>query len=145
MHVQEVKEKQLVDLNGNIMINELKEEARAIQSFLEINCSDNPDEIIDRIKEISSIKARSGVMWAEAKKLYRRKRSSEIANTIINIAKQQYLSATAQNALVESIAEEEAFLVDWLDRINAACTLQTDALRSILSYEKEQLRLTNGY
>lgn len=127
------------------MINELKEEARAIQSFLEINCSDNPDEIIDRIKEISSIKARSGVMWAEAKKLYRRKRSSEIANTIINIAKQQYLSATAQNALVESIAEEEAFLVDWLDRINAACTLQTDALRSILSYEKEQLRLTNGY
>lgn len=145
MHVQEVKEKQLVDLNGNIMINELKEEARAIQSFLEINCSDNPDEIIDRIKEISSIKARSGVMWAEAKKLYRRKRSSEIANTIINIAKQQYLSATAQNALVESIAEEEAFLVDWLDRINAACTLQTDALRSILSYEKEQLRLTTGY
>lgn len=143
--MQEVKEKQLVDLNGNIMINELKEEARAIQSFLEINCSDNPDEIIDRIKEISSIKARSGVMWAEAKKLYRRKRSSEIANTIINIAKQQYLSATAQNALVESIAEEEAFLVDWLDRINAACTLQTDALRSILSYEKEQLRLTNGY
>lgn len=127
------------------MINELKEEARAIQSFLEINCSDNPDEIIDRIKEISSIKARSGVMWAEAKKLYRRKRSSEIANTIINIAKQQYLSATAQNALVESIAEEEAFLVDWLDRINAACTLQTDALRSILSYEKEQLRLTTGY
>lgn len=143
--MQEVKEKQLVDLNGNIMINELKEEARAIQSFLEINCSDNPDEIIDRIKEISSIKARSGVMWAEAKKLYRRKRSSEIANTIINIAKQQYLSATAQNALVESIAEEEAFLVDWLDRINAACTLQTDALRSILSYEKEQLRLTTGY
>lgn len=128
------------------MINELNEEARAIQSFLEINCSDNPDEIIDRIKELSSIKARSGVMWAEAKKLYRRKRSSEIANTIINIAKQQYLSATAQNALVESIAEEEAFLVDWLDRINAACTLQADALRSILSYEKENLRLNNtGY
>ena len=146
MHVQEVKEKQLVDLNGNIMINELKEEARAIQSFLEINCSDNPDEIIDRIKELSSIIARSGVMLAEAKKLYRRKRSSEIANTIINIAKQQYLSATAQNALVESIAEEEAFLVDWLDRINAACTLQADALRSILSYEKENLRLNNtGY
>lgn len=126
-------------------MEKLLQEAKQIQSYLEIECSDNPDEIIDRIKEISSIKARSGVMWAEAKKLYRRKRSSEIANTIINIAKQQYLSATAQNALVESIAEEEAFLVDWLDRINAACTLQTDALRSILSYEKEQLRLTTGY
>lgn len=127
------------------MYENLLKEAEEIQSYLEIECSDNPDEIIDRIKELSSIKARSGVMLAEAKKLYRRKRSSEIANTIINIAKQQYLSATAQNALVESIAEEEAFLVDWLDRINAACTLQADALRSILSYEKEQLRLTNGY
>lgn len=124
----------------------LLKEAKDIQSYLEIECSNNPEEIEERLSAISVYKARSGEMLAQAKKLYRRKRSSEIANTIINIAKQQYLSATAQNALVESIAEDEAFLVDWLDRINAACTLQTDALRSILSYEKEQLSLTKkGY
>lgn len=124
----------------------LLKEAKDIQSYLEIECSNNPEEIEERLSAISVYKARSGEMLAQAKKLYRRKRSSEIANTIINIAKQQFLSATAQNALVESIAEDEAFLVDWLDRINAACTLQTDALRSILSYEKEQLSLTKkGY
>lgn len=127
-------------------MEQLLKEAEEIQSYLEIECSNNPEEIEERLSAISVYKARSGEMLAQAKKLYRRKRSSEIANTIINIAKQQFLSATAQNALVESIAEDEAFLVDWLDRINAACTLQTDALRSILSYEKENLSLTKkGY
>ena len=124
----------------------LLKEAKDIQSYLEIECSNNPEEIEERLSAISVYKARSGEMLAQAKKLYRRKRSSEIANTIINIAKQQFLSATAQNALVESIAEDEAFLVDWLERINAACTMQSDALRSILSYEKENLSLTKkGY
>ena len=56
---------------------------------------------------------------AEAKKRYREKRATEIANTIVNIAKENFLSAKAQNALVDSIAQDEAFLVDWLDRLNA--------------------------
>lgn len=123
----------------------LLKEANVMQDYLEIECSDNPAEVMERLKTISVYQARSGVMLAEAKKLYRRKVSTEIATTIINIAKENYLSATAQNALVNAIAEEEAFLVDWLDRINATCKHQQDSLRSILSYEKENLRLTNGY
>ena len=90
--------------------------------------------------------ARSGQMLAEAKKRLRDKKSSEISETILKIAKQNFLSAKAQNALVESIAQEENFLVDWLDRINKTCTHQIDALRSLLSYEKENLRLNKtGY
>ena len=51
-----------------------------------------------------------------------------------------------QNALLDSIAEEEAFLVDTLDRLNAAATHQLDALRTLLSYEREGLRLNKtGY
>lgn len=123
----------------------LLKEAKEIQGYLEIECSENPAEVKERIRTINVYQARSGVMLAEAKRIYRRKVSSEIANTIINIAKENYLSATAQNALVNAIAEEEAFLVDWLDRINATCKHQQDSLRSILSYEKESLRLTNGY
>jgi len=127
------------------MYENLLKEAEEIQSYLEIECSENPEEIIERIKVIGVYQARTGVMLADAKRLYRSKVRSEIATTIINIAKEQYLSATAQNALVNSIAEDEAYLVDWLDRLNATCKHQQDALRSILSYEKEQLRLTNGY
>lgn len=125
---------------------ELLNEAIDIQHYMEITCSDNPDEMIERIITIGVYRARTGVMLADAKKMYRRKRASEITEKIIEIAKQGYLSAKIQNALVESIAEDEAYLVDFLDRLNAACTHEQDALRSILSYEKESLRLNNtGY
>lgn len=124
----------------------LLQEAIEIQSYMEITCSDNPDEIIERIKAIGVYRARTGVMLAEAKRMYRRKRSSEITEKIIEIARQGFLSAKVQNAIVDSIAEDEAYLVDFIDRLNASCTHEQDALRSILSYERENLRLNNtGY
>jgi len=124
-------------------MEKLLEEAEKMQKYLEIECSDNVAEVIERIRTLSVYLARSGSMLAEAKRIYRRKVTSEIANTIIAIAKENYLSAKAQNALVNAIAEDEAFLVDKLDRINSSCVHQIDALRSLLSYEKEQLRTLN--
>jgi len=121
-------------------MEKLLEEAEKMQKYLEIECSDNVAEVIERIRTLSVYLARSGSMLAEAKRIYRRKVTSEIANTIIAIAKENYLSAKAQNALVSAIGEDEAFLVDKLDRINSACVHQIDALRSILSFEKEQLK-----
>jgi len=124
----------------------LLEEAEKMQNYLEIECSDNVTDIIERIKTLSVYLARSGNMLAEAKRIYKRKVTSEIANTIIAIAKENFLSAKAQNALVDAIAEDEAFLVDKLDRINSSCVHQIDALRSILSYEKASLKLNEtGY
>lgn len=124
------------------MIDEIKE----IQAYLDVTCSNNPIEVMERMSTISVYMARTGEMLADAKKALREKKSSEINNTIINIAKKQCLSATVQKALVESIAENEAYLVDRLDRLNAACTHQLDALRSQLSYLKEELRISKtGY
>lgn len=124
----------------------LQEEAQKIQEYLDIECSENPEEVLERIRAIMPYISRTAFMLAEAKKALRRKKASEISNTIINIAKEQCLSAKVQNTLIDSIAEEEAYLVDWLDRLNAAATHQVDALRSILSYERENLRITKtGY
>ncbi|QIK58781.1 hypothetical protein G7050_02560 [Dysgonomonas sp. HDW5A] len=124
----------------------LQQEAQQIQDYLDITCSENPEEVLERIRSIMPYISRTAFMLAEAKKALRRKKASEISNTIINIAKEQCLSAKVQNTLIDSIAEEEAYLVDWLDRLNAAATHQVDALRSILSYERENLRLNKtGY
>lgn len=120
----------------------LLEEAQQIQDYLDIECSEDPEEVLERIRAIMPYISRTAFMLAESKKALRRKKASEISKTIINIAKEQCLSAKVQNTLIDSIAEEEAYLVDWLDRLNAAATHQVDALRSILSYEREQLRLT---
>lgn len=124
----------------------LQEEAQQIQDYLDITCSENPEEVLERIRAIMPYISRTAFMLAEAKKSLRRKKASEISNTIINIAKEQCLSAKVQNTLIDSIAEEEAYFVDWLDRLNAAATHQVDALRSILSFERENLRITKtGY
>ena len=119
----------------------MREEAKKIQDYLDVTVSSDPAELVDRIATLMTYMARSGEMLATAKKLLRAKKTNEISKTIINIAKEQCLSAKVQNALLDSICEEESFLVDWLDRINRSCTHQIDGLRTLLSYEKEQMRM----
>lgn len=127
-------------------IDDLIKEAKEIQDYIDITCSDNPLEIQERMRIIATFMSRTAFMLAQAKKLLRKRKTEEISNTIIAIAKESCLSAKVQNALLDSIAEEEAYLVDWLDRLNAAATHQIDTLRSLLSYEKENLRITKtGY
>lgn len=124
----------------------LQEEAKQISDYLQITCQNNPQEIQQRIADTMVYVARTGEMLATAKQQLRRRKSEEIQNTIIAIAKENCLSAKVQNALLDSIAEEEAFLVDTLDRLNAAATHQLDALRTLLSYEREGMRLNKtGY
>ena len=119
------------------------EEATEMQAYLETLPEDNPDALSERIKILAVYQARSCYMLAEAKKTLSEKKKTEIVNTIIAIAKENYLSAKAQNALVDSIATDEQFVVDWLDRINAACKHQLDAVRSLLSFEKEVYKQNN--
>jgi hypothetical protein len=127
-------------------IEEIKKEATEIQSFLDITSSNNPEEMSERISSLMSYMSRSGEMLAQAKNYLRQKKTTEINTTILAIAKQSCLSAKVQNALLDSICSEESFLVDWLDRINRSCVHQIDALRSLLSYDKEELRLRQtGY
>lgn len=122
------------------------EEAQQIQGYLDTTCSENPEEVLERIRVIMPYISRTAFMLAEAKKALRAKKSDEIQAQICEIVNLQFLSAKVQNALLDSIAKEEAYMVDWLERLNAAATHQVDALRSILSYEREQLRINKtGY
>ena len=108
----------------------MEKEIKEISDYLNTTCSNNPAEIQERISVI----------------MVYMMRTDEIQNMIIRIAKENCLSAKVQNALLDSIAEDECYLVDRLDRLNASCTHQLDSLRSLLSYEKESLRLNKtGY
>lgn len=124
----------------------IEEELNTISDYLNITCSNNPQEIQERISVIMVYMMRTGEILAESKRALRKKKSEEIQNTIISIAKENCLSAKIQNAMLDSIAEDESFLVDRVDRLNASCTHQLDALRTLLSYEKEAMRLNKtGY
>jgi len=124
----------------------LNEEATQIQTFLEIHCSDNPVEIQDRLRMLAVYIARTGKMLADAKKLLNQRKTLEIKNSIMELATEYHLSANVQNTLLKSICVEELYLVDWLDRLNATCVHQSASLITLLSYAKEELRLSKtGY
>lgn len=124
------------------MIDELIKECEEIQSFLEMIMSDDSVEVVGRGCDLASYMARTGKMLADAKKIYNGKKKEEIIEAISYISNCK-LSGKVQNALVDSICQEEKYLVDWIDRLNATCTHQLDFCRSIISKNKEELRLSN--
>ena len=122
---------------------DLLREAKDIQAFCEITVSDNPQEIAERITALGTYIARSGKMLADAKYHLSEKKQDETVRIISKIIAKDKPSAKVQNALIESICKDEQYLVDWIERLNRCCTHQNDAMRSLLSFEKEHLRTAN--
>lgn len=127
-------------------IEQYTEELKQIQQYLEIEVSDNPEEYAERIRTLAVYMARSGQMLADAKRLYNEKMHSEMIQLIRQLTKEHGVSMGVQNALAKACASEEQHLVDWCERVNKSCTHQIEAMRSLLSMEKEQLRIAKtGY
>lgn len=123
-----------------------QEEIRRMQEFTQTTTSSDVTELEGRIAEAMVYLARSGELLAKARTALRRKRASEVCATIMAVAKAEHLSAKVQNALLEGVAAEEEEVVDTLDRLNRALTHQLDGLRTLLSFEKEAMRIAKtGY
>ncbi len=124
----------------------LIEEIEALQPYLDEEVGESGDEVIERMRRLQSYLSRTGAIWVEGKVLLRARRSTEIANTILDVARENFLSKALQNALLESVCLKEEELVDKAERANRTCYHQLDSLRSILSYEKTDLQLNKtGY
>lgn len=118
----------------------IRKECQDMQDFLELTpqCE---QEMVERLSTISVYNARSGKMLADMKLAYREERLKTINAVIMTVAKEGHLSAKVQNAMVDSIATDELYLIDWLDRINRACVHQGDNLRTMVSYAKAQMQI----
>ena len=118
----------------------IRKECQDMQDFLELTpqCE---QEMVERLSTISVYNARSGKMLADMKLAYREERLKTINAVIMTVAKEGPLSAKVQNAMVDSIATDELYLIDWLDRINRACVHQGDNLRTMVSYAKAQMQI----
>ena len=124
-------------------IEGIRNEAQQIQEFLEITMSDNPQEVIERGNDLQVYMARTGKLLADAKYMLNDQKRHETMDIIRDFIIDQKLSAKVQNALIDGLCKEEQYLVDWIDRLNAACTHQLDWCRSVNSKNKEEMRLTN--
>ena len=123
--------------------NKLRKEAQEIQDFLEVTMSDDPQEVIERGNDLQVYMARTGKMLADAKYMLNKQKHQDTMNIVREFIIDQKLSAKVQNAMIDGICKEWQYLVDWIERLNAACTHQLDWCRSVNSKNKEELRLSN--
>lgn len=118
--------------------DEIRQEARQIQSYLEITISGGIAEMLERIETLGIYYARSGELHAEVVGMH----DSAIAKVFreeTDII--QSLSPTLANKLLKGATAELNSLENWLDRINAACCKQCDNLRTLISFEKQRMNL----
>lgn len=122
----------------------IQEELQTYQSELECEVSDNPEEVKERIRRFSVIISRTGYLLALTKKQHKEDMRSEIAATVIQIAKENYLSSKAQNALVDSLCSDAGFIMDFAEQVNKSAKHHQSALITLLSYAKAEMQYTNN-
>lgn len=119
-------------------IEQIRKEARNIQMALECMNNPNIEAMIERLDQLGVYYARSGELLGEVVGM----RDAAVA-TLFHDEKETIISLSPSLAtkLVNSSASELNALEKWLDRINASCKHQCDNLRTMISYEKERLKL----
>lgn len=99
-------------------MDKLLTEAKTIQDYLEISCSGEINEMMDRLSTLNVYMARSGEMLADAIQLQDRAINAVYAEQGKLILK---MPATIASKFVNSCCDQENRLVKWLERINATC------------------------
>ena len=123
----------------------MKKELEEIQKFLEINVSEDMNEITERGSQLSVYIARTGKMLADAKLILDAKMNSEIMETLRKVAKENPMAtSTTINKLVNSLCAEEQFVLSWAERSNKTATHQLDWLRTLVSKAKQDRYYTSG-
>jgi hypothetical protein len=117
---------------GVEIISELLE----IQSFLEIEMSEDAQEAVVRGNTLSVYMARTGKLVADAKIHRDIKLRSEM---ITEYKKLLEFPASVAVKYTDTLVENENYLMTWATRLNAACTHQLDWCRTIISKAKAEL------
>lgn len=118
-------------------IEQLTAKAEKMQTFLEVEPSEDIEKLLKRVDQLGILISQSGKMLADAKYY----KDAIVNGAIMESLKQAYeekLSASTINKFVETAAKEQAYLVNWIDRINSTATHQLDGIRTVISYRKAE-------
>lgn len=121
------------------------QELTQIDSYLNITMSENPEEAVQRGNDLAVYVARSGKLLADAKYWLNQAMNSETMKTLTETAKSAKATATAINALVNSLCREERYIVDWCERCNRTATHQLSWCVTIISKAKAEMQMSNMY
>ena len=128
-------------INSEIItpFSDLIAECKQIDEFIGITPSDDIEEIVERGNDLIVYISRTGKMLADAKYHLNVIRKAEIMD-ILKIIIPEKLSAKVQNALIDSVAREQQYLVDWTERLNRTAVHQLDWCRTLISKAKSEMQ-----
>ncbi len=126
--------------NAVATMSEIKNELINIQSFLEVEISEEVTEAVLRGNTLSVYMARSGKLLADAKIHKDRKLRSDIIEQIKSI---NSMAPSVAVKFTDTLVENESYLVNWATRINASCTHQLDWCRTLISKAKAEMSSFN--
>lgn len=124
---------------------EILAEVTDIDRFLNITMSENPEEAVQRGNDLAVYMARTGKLLADAKYWFNEAMKSEVMQTLVETARNSKVTATAVNALVNSLCREERYLVDWCERCNRTATHQLSWCVTVISKAKEEMKMSGAY
>ena len=122
-------------LDNIATLQQLELESQQIQDYLEITCSEDPEECVSRGLDLSVYMARSAKMLADAK--YHQDKA--VMDCIVKELGLN-ISPSVMNKLITAACRRENYLVNWIDRLNRTITHQGDFLRTVISKAKEEIR-----
>lgn len=114
-------------------LEEIETQAKTIDEFLNITCSEQPEECVDRGLDLMAYLARTSKMLADAK--YHK--DNAVKNSILHEIKTDY-PASIMKQLVDSTCYRENYLVNWCDRLNSTIVHQLDFMRTVISKAKAE-------
>ena len=117
-------------------IAKLNEEATEIQSYLEVDCSEEMAELVERGTMLTAYIARTGKMLADAKYHQDDALKSSILNKM-----DTGLTPSILAKLVSADCKDINYLVNWVERLNKAATHQLEWVRSMVSRIKAEMQM----
>jgi len=120
---------------------QMLQELTDIDNYLNMTMSENAEEAVLRGNDLAVYVARTGKLLADAKYWLNQAMNSETMKTLAETAKSTKVTATAVNALVNSLCREERYLVDWCERCNRTATHQLSWCVTVISKAKEEMKL----
>lgn len=119
-------------------LEDIQDSLIEIQSYIEQPYNaDNGTAVVERAGILEGYMAQTGKLLADAKWHYNAYFNGEFSKAIKEASK---YSASTTNMYLKSICKDHQYLVDWTDRINAACTHQLDFSRTLISKLKAEMQ-----
>lgn len=121
-------------LDHILTLESLEIEAKKVDEFLNITCSEDINECVFRGNELVVYLARTSKMLADAKYWQ--------DEAIMRIWKEMAieLSPSIMNKVINASCKRENYCVNWIERLNRTCVHQLDFIRTLISKAKVEMQ-----